>query len=200
VGARGVSFAQTAVAVTAAATVGCGAAQKPAPRALPERVVAEFEAAVLAGQEPYLALFDLVAVGEVEILLHRYDLNGRLPDLSDELRERFAKEDGTPYPPERERRTVGHFYKLLAQRTVGTGGCTAAPPRTEYGRLLGVPFEPLPDGTPPKYETLRTTANAYLAKGGVIGITCRGGEGGLALVWTEKPNPRGYDLITFYED
>ena len=70
----------------------------------------------------------------------------------------------------------------------------------EYGKLLGQPFEPLPAGTPAGYETLRTHANAYLAKGGVVGITCTGGKGGLALVCTESANARGYDLITIYDD
>jgi hypothetical protein len=185
---------------------GCGASaptpapQAPRPETLPERVVWDFERAVLDSKESFLALFDFTAVGEMEILLHRYDLLGRLPGITEKMKADYAAEDGTPYPPERERRNVGNFYAFLAQRTVGTGGCVAAAPRTRYGKLLGVPFDALPTDTPPDYEKLRTTVNGYLAKGGVVGITCSGGTGGLALVWTEKPNPRGYDLITIYDD
>lgn len=172
----------------------------PAPASTPEKVVADFEQAVKTSRDAYVGLFDFVAVGEFEILLHRYDLNGRLKNLPDDIKQQFAAEDGTPYPPERERRNVGNFYTFLAQRTVGSGGCTLGEPRTQYGKLLGVPYEPLPEGTPPGYEKLRTSVNAYLAKGGVVGIKCSGGKGGLALVWTERPNQRGYDLITIYDD
>lgn len=167
---------------------------------MPERVVADFAAAVAKNKDAYVELFEFAHVGEIEILLHRYDLNGRLPNLPDDVKAGFAAEDGTPYPAEREKRNVGNFYKILAQRTVGTGGCKAAEPRTRYGKLLGTPFEPLPEGTPPKYETLREHANAWLAKGGVVGITCTGGKGGLALMYTASTNARGYDLITIYDD
>jgi len=175
-------------------------APPPKPGSTPEKVVADFEQAVKTSKDAYVGLFDFVAVGELEILLHRYDLNGRLKNLPDDMKQQFAAEDGTPYPPERERRNVGNFYTFLAQRTVGSGGCTLSEPRTHYGKLLGVQFDPLPEGTPPGYEKLRTSVNAYLAKGGVVGIKCSGGTGGLALVWTERPNQRGYDLITIYDD
>src|SRR5215468_6199169 len=128
------------------ALVACApAAHTDEPRAcsLSNRVAADFEKAVLHSRDAYVALFDFVAVGEYEILLHRYDLNGRLPNLQDDQREQFTGEDGTPYPEARERRNVGNFYDILAQRTVGTGGCSAAPPRTRYGRLLGVFYDPL---------------------------------------------------------
>src|SRR5687767_4366077 len=172
----------------------------PAPAgSLRDRVVADFEAAIKSGKEAYVALFDFAAVGEMEILLHRYDLAGRLPNLPDDLKASFAAEDGTPYPAERERRNVGNFYKILGQRTVGSGGCTAGEPRTKYGKQLAT-FEPLPEGTPPKYEVLREHANAWVAKGGVVGMTCTGGKGGLAIVYTAKDNARGYDLITIYDD
>jgi hypothetical protein len=197
--------ARRLIAVFAAAA--CGPRSEPVAPAPPttwaamsERVVADFARSVEASQDAYVDLFDFVAVGEFEILLHRYDLNGRLPNLPDDLKLLFELEDGTPYPPEREKRNVGNFYGFLAQRTVGSGGCTASEPRTRYAKLLGVPFEPLPPDTPEDYEKLRTTVNAYLAKGGVVRITCSGGKGGLALVWTEKPNARGYDLITIYDD
>ncbi|HEY5937651.1 MAG TPA: hypothetical protein VIU61_23550 [Kofleriaceae bacterium] len=180
---------------------GCPAktVEQPAPMDMRSRVVADFEAATKANQDAYVALFDFAAVGEMEILLHRYDLNGRLPNLPEDQKAQFAAEDGTPYPADRERRNVGNFYPILAQRTVGTGGCTAAAPRTRYGQLLGT-YEALPAGTPAGYETLRTHANEWLAKGGVVGMTCTGGQGGLALVYTAKDNARGYDLITIYDD
>ena len=189
---------------TVALLAACAKPPSPAtpapPATMGERVVAEFEAAVKQSKDAYVGLFDFAAVGEMEILLHRYDLNGRLPNLDDQQRAQFAAEDGTPYTPERERRNVGNFYTFLAQRTVGTGGCTYAEPRTRYGKLLGQPFEPLPADTPPKFELLRTHANAWLAQGGVVGLTCKGGKGGLALVYTASDTPRGYALITIYDD
>jgi hypothetical protein len=177
------------------------AIKAPAPPApvTPAKVVADFEAAIKSGPDAYAALFDFAAVGEMEILLHRYDLNGRLSHLTDKEKADFAAEDGTPYPAERERRNVANFYKILGQRTVGTGGCTPGEPRTKYGKLLAT-YPPLPEGTPPKYETLRTHANEWVARGGVVGMTCSGGKGGLALVYTAKANARGYDLITIYDD
>jgi hypothetical protein len=127
------------------ALAACGHPAAPhQPASLGERVVADFEAAVKQSKDAYVALFDFAAVGEFEILLHRYDLNGRLAHLEDDQKQQFISEDGTPYPAERERRNVGNFYTILAQRTVGTGGCTASEPRTRYGKLLGVAFEPLP--------------------------------------------------------
>lgn len=171
----------------------------PTPANLPAKVVADFEAAIKSGPDAYAALFDFVAVGEMEILLHRYDLNGRLVNLDDKTKADFAAEDGTPYTAERERRNVGYFYKTLGQRTVGTGSCTSSAPRTNYGKLLAS-YPPLPEGTPPKYETLRVHANEWLAKGGVVGMKCTGGRGGLALVYTARNNARGYELITLYDD
>jgi hypothetical protein len=169
-------------------TVGGGTAM-PASPSISDRVVADFEAAVKTSKDAYVGLFDFVAVGEYEILLHRYDLLGRLAHLTDKVKKQFFNEDGTPYPEARERRNVGNFYPLLAQRTVGTGGCKATPPRTKYGKLLGT-FEPLPaettaefDGekhtapTPPGYKILWEKATAYLAKGGVVAFTCSGGQG-----------------------
>lgn len=166
----------------------------------PAKVAADFEAAILQGREAYVELFDFAAVGEMEILLHRYDLNGRM-ELSDAEIERFRAEDGTPYTAERERRNVGNFYDFLGTRTIGKGGCVATQPRTKYGNLLAQPYEPLPAGTPEGYEILRTHANAWMANGGVVRIGgCTGGKGGLALVYTKKDNARGYDLITMYDD
>jgi hypothetical protein len=177
---------------------------EPLPPAVTEgvgaKVAADFEKAVLASQAAYVELFDFAAVGEIEVLLHRYDLNGRM-ELSDDEIDRFSQEDGTPYTVERERRNVGNFYTFLAQRTVGSGGCAATEPRTKYGKLLGQPYEPLPEGTPEKYELLRTHANEWMAKGGVVRIGgCRNGKGGLALVYTSAENARGYNLITIYDD
>jgi hypothetical protein len=196
------------------AIAACGHPATPRqPASLPERVVADFEAAVKQTKDAYVALFDFAAVGELEILLHRYDLNGRLVHLEDDQKQQFIDEDGTPYPAERERRNVGNFYTILAQRTVGTGGCTASEPRTRYGKLLGAQFEPLPaqsevtiggqkvtKPTPPGYAVLRDHVNAWLAKGGVVGLRCSGGKGGLAIVYTARDNARGYELITIYDD
>jgi hypothetical protein len=193
------------VVVAVVATGACGhpaaSPNPPTPAAnLREKIAHDFETAVVTSKDAYVALFDFAAVGEMEILLRRLDLNGRDVGLTDQQKEMFAKDDGTPFPETRERRNVGNFYPILAQRTVGTGGCKGGEPRGRYGRLLGQPYEPLPPGTPDKYELLRTHANAWLAKGGVAGITCSGGEGGLAVVYTQRDNARGYDLITIYDD
>lgn len=172
----------------------------PAVSGFPAKVAADFERAILAGPQAYEALFDFAAVGEMEILLHRYDLNGRM-ELTDDEIDRFSAEDGTPYTAERERKNVGNFYEYLGTRTIGKGGCVATLPRTKYGKLLAQPYEPLPEGTPEGYEILRTHANAWMANGGVVRVGgCKGGKGGLALVYTAKPNARGYDLITIYDD
>jgi hypothetical protein len=155
---------------------------------------------VLDSEAAFAALFDFAAVGEFEILLHRYDLNGRLTNLSEKVKEQFRYEDGTPYPAERERRNVTRFYKRFVQRTVGTGGCTAHVSRTKYGKLLGQHYETLPAGTPPEYESLRTHVNEWVKKGGAVALTCTGGRGSLVLVYTARDNARGYDLITIYDD
>lgn len=165
-----------------------------------ERVVFDFEQAVKKSKDAYVALFDFTSVGQIEVLLHRYDMAGRLPNLPDDLKAIYLKEDGTPYSVERERRNVGNFYPFLAQRTVGTGGCYEREPRTKYAKLLGQPYPDLPPGTPPKYEILRKNANEWLSKGAVVSFECDGGEFGLAVVYTERNNPRGYDLITIYDD
>ncbi len=189
--------------VIALVVVACGPARGPRPASpaggpTPEQVVADFEAATLAGRDAYLALFDFAAVGAFEKLLHPYDLLGRSP-LSPEQRAQYEKETAVPYPPERERRNLGSFFPPLAQRTVGTGGCAAAAPRSEYARLLGRPFEPLPEGRQ-AWEPMRREVNAMIAAGGLVAFSCSGGEGQLALVWTRAPNGRGYDLITMYDD
>jgi hypothetical protein len=193
VGTRGLSLVVLAACTPAAPA-------RPTPTDLPARVAADFERAVLENKDAYVNLFDFTAVGEYEILLHRYDLNGRLKNLYDDQRAQFSKEDGTPYPVTRERRNVGNFYPLLAQRTVGTGHCVGTTPRTHYGQLLGQHFDELPTCTPPGYTTLRNDANFWLEHGGVVGIKCEGGTGGVAVVYTEAPNQRGYNLITIYDD
>jgi hypothetical protein len=210
-GKRGLILAVLAACGGGTTTTG-GGVNKPASGSVSDRVVADFEAAVKLSKDAYVALFDFVAVGEYEILLHRYDLLGRLSTLTEKQKVGFFKEDGTPYPEARERRNVGNFYKILAQRTVGTGGCKATTPRTKYGKLLAT-LEPLPEmtsvkleneklegPTPPGYKILWEKATGYLKKGGVVAFTCSGGQGGLAVVYTEKPNARGYDLITIYDD
>jgi hypothetical protein len=190
--------------IVLAALAGCATTPAPCPTAPPpsiaDRVARDFETAVLAGKDAYVALFDFAAIGEVEILLHRYDLNGRTSERLERRRAEFEGEDGTPYPEARERRNVGNFYPLFVHRTVGTGGCAAVAPRTRYARLLGTFFDPLPAGTPAAYDKLRSDANAWWQHGGVVGIRCSGGKGGLAVVYTERPNARGYDLITIYDD
>src|SRR5690348_11104844 len=93
----------------------CGPKAEPAPpkpSTIEQKVASDFEQAVKTSKDAYVSLFDFVAVGQYEILIHRYDLNGRFPNLPDDVRERFEKEDGTPYPPERERRNVGNFYTI----------------------------------------------------------------------------------------
>lgn len=177
--------------------------QFPAERAslsLRDRVVFDFEQAVKKSKDAYVALFDFSSVGQIEVLLHRYDMAGRLPNLPEDLKALYRKEDGTPYSVERERRNVGNFYPFLAQRTVGTGGCYPREPRTRYAKSMGELYPALPDGTPPKYEILRKNANEWLSKGGLVSFECDGGEFGLAVVYTERPNARGYDLITIYDD
>ncbi|MBE7450454.1 MAG: hypothetical protein HS111_16615 [Kofleriaceae bacterium] len=199
-GARACAAVALAVVAAAAACGSRAPSRPPRPASVPEQVVYDFEAAVLDGRAAFEGLFDFVEVGAFEILLRRYDLLGRLPYLTDEERADLEADDGTPYPPERERRNVGNFYKRLAQRTVGTGGCAAAPPRWRYNQLLGVAFEPLPPGHE-HYEALRLRVNAQLARGGgVIGIRCAGGKGGLALVYSQRDSARGYDIITIYDD
>jgi hypothetical protein len=175
----------------------------PRPSTMPEQVVYDFETAALAGRPAFEELFDFAEVGAFEILLRRYDLLGRLPDLTDAERANLEKDDGTPYPAERERRNVGNFHKRFVMRTVGTGGCRAEPPHWDYNVQLGVAFEPLPPGHE-HYEPLRVRVNQQLEGGGVIGVRCTGGKGGLAVVYSPRPisadKPRGYDIITIYDD
>ena len=130
-GRRGLILALAALAGA------CGS--KPAPAAprpgvdqLPARVVWDFEHAVLDSKESFVALFDFTAVGEMEILLHRYDLLGRLPDMDDDMREAYAAEDGTPYPPERERRNVGNYYAWLIKPAIARGSCQAMEPHWRW--------------------------------------------------------------------
>lgn len=201
-GARGLGLLPALlVAACGGADGGGAAAERPRPTTLPEQVVYDFERAVIAGQDDMLALFDFAAVGEMEILLHRYDALGRLPDLDDDTREAYLAEDGTPYTPERERRNIGRFYPWLIRPAIAGGDCRAVEPTWNYNRLLGQPFEPLPPGNE-THEALRIKVNTYLegGAGGVIGIRCPGGDRGLALVYTKRDNARGYDLITIYDD
>ena len=165
-----------------------------------DKIVADFEQATKTSKDAYVGLFDFVAVGEYEILLRRYKLNGRRTTLTPAEKEMLAKDDGTPFPEARERRNVGNFYPILAQRTVGTGGCKANEPRTRFAKLMAKPFEPMPADTPPKYAPLWKHANELLANGGVVAFKCSGGKGGLAVVYTKSDGPRGYKLITIYDD
>lgn len=194
-------------ALIALALAGCGPAASggggrwPAPPAgttLPDRVIWDFEHATAAGVDAFADLFDFAEVGAFEILLHRYDLIGRL-ELSDGKRAELAAEQPVPYPAARERRNVSRYFPRFVQRTVGTGGCTGGPPARPYTQLMGQPFEPLPPEHA-AYEPLRARVNAQLVGGGVVGVRCRGGHGGLALVYSPRPTPRGYALITIYDD
>jgi len=190
------------IAYALALAAGCAPrATAPSAASLPERVVADFERAVRQGRDAYATLFDFVAVGKLEKLLRRYDALGRVP-LDDAQRADFLAEDATPFTPQRERRNLGAFFPILAARTVGTGGCSAGPPRSAYGRALGQPFAPLPaaPASNAAYEPLRVEINALIGAGGVVGIRCAGGAGGLALVYTRTHDPRGYAIITMYDD
>ena len=177
-----------------------GAAWPPAPAgaSLAAKVVWDFEHATLAGQAQFASLFDFAEVGAFEILLHRYDVIGRA-ELSDARRAALAAEAPAPYPAAREQRNVSRYYPRWVQRTVGTGGCAGQAPRLEYNQLMGRPFEPLPPEHA-HFDALRTRVNAQLEGGGVIAVRCRGGKGGLALVYSPRPTARGYDLITIYDD
>jgi hypothetical protein len=213
VSARGLALAACAGALAAcagalaacagalAACAGAPAAGPTPPATLPERVAWDFERAVLRGRDAYAELFDFAAVGQVEKLLRRYDLLGRAP-LTDAQREEFAAEDATPFSVARERRNLGAFFPILAARTVGRGDCRARAPISRYGRRLGEPFPPLPPepASNAGYEPLRVAVNALIERGGVVGIVCAGGEGGLALVYTRDGSSRGYSLITMYDD
>ncbi len=170
----------------------------PPTASLAERVVWDFERATLAGQEAWIALFDFDEVGAFEILMHRYDLLGRLPKITDKQKAEYAAEDGTPYPAARERKNVGRYFRWLIAPRVGTGGCVAAAPRWNYNKLLAT-YEPLPPGNE-AYEPLRQRVNAQLVGGGVVGIRCSGGKGGLALVYSPRDDARGYALVTIYDD
>jgi hypothetical protein len=184
----------------------CG--PKPAPEVprpgvdqLPERIVWDFEHAVLESKDAMLSLFDVAAVGEIEILLHRYDALGRKPGIEEDEIEEYLAEDGTPYPPERERRNIGNFYKGMIRPAIANGRCKAVAPTWHYNELLGVPFDPLPPGHE-THEALREKVNPYVenGQGGVIAIRCPGGSRGLALMYTRTDSERGYDIITIYDD
>jgi hypothetical protein len=165
-----------------------------------DKIVSDFEQATKTSKDAYVGLFDFVAVGEYEILLRRYKLNGRRTTLTQAEKDMLAKDDGTPFPEARERKNVGNFYPILAQRTVGTGGCKANEPRTKFAKLMAQPFEPMPADTPPKYAPLFKHANEMLANGGVVAFRCTGGRGGLAVVYTKTTDAHGYKLITIYDD
>lgn len=162
-------------------------------------MVATFERAVLQSRAAYLELFDFAAVGAYEKLLRRHDLLGRLPNLSKAARADLLRDTPEPYPVPRERRNLGAFYPLLAQRTVGKGGCTASAPQSEYGRKLGMPFPALPTEHA-AWDKMRPGLNRMIERGGVVALRCRGGKGSLALVYTRASNEAGFRLITMYDD
>jgi hypothetical protein len=165
---------------------------------LPDRVVADFEKAVLTSKDAFLELFDFAAVGKYEKLLHRYDVLGRA-ELSPETRAAWENETPVPFTALRERRNVGNFYPRFVQRTIGSGRCRAVEPADAYAQALGRPFEPLPPEHQ-AYDPLRLEVNALIENGGIVALTCEGGRGGIALVYTRTSDPRGYRLITMYDD
>ena len=167
--------------------------------ALRRRVVTDFERAVLAGRHHYVQLFDFVTVGTFEKLLRRHDLYGRWPNPSKQYLAQLRADTPEPYPAERERKNVGNFYGRFVSRTVGRGGCAPSPIKSAYVQKLGTPFRPLPAGND-RYVPMRRTVNPLIAAGGVVGVRCKTGKGGLALVYTRRDSPRGYDLITMYDD
>jgi len=186
----------------ALAVAACGrspAPARPAPARLADRVVADFERAVLTSKGAFVGLFDFDAVGRYEILLRRVYYLEHAGDMDPAERAGYERDDGTPYPAARERRNVGNFYPLLAQRTVGTGGCRAAPVAGAFNRRIARAYPPLPAGSE-AWEPLRARVNRLLAAGGAIDLRCAGGAGALTLVWTTRSGGRGYDLITIYDD
>ena len=66
-------------------------APAPAGATLADKVVWDFEHATLAGQAEFASLFDFAEVGAFEILLHRYDVLGRMP-LPDARKAALAAE------------------------------------------------------------------------------------------------------------
>ncbi|MCE9574369.1 MAG: hypothetical protein K8W52_14575 [Deltaproteobacteria bacterium] len=189
--------------IAALACAGCGAhAVREVPRdpaAMAARVVADFERATRTSRDAYLALFDFDKVGVYEILLRRLVLVRFGDNLDPDERARYQADDGTPYPAARERKNVGTiFFDLLARRTVGTGGC-AVVPTSPWNQALLAPVPPLPADSA-AWEPLRAQVNPWLARGGVVDLRCAGGEGTLTLAWTTADTPRGYALITMYDD
>jgi hypothetical protein len=167
--------------------------------ALRARVIAEFEAAVLDSKDAYLELFDLESVGVFQIILRRHDLNGRWPNIPANYKRSIEMDTGEPYPPERERRTVGNMYKRVAQRAVGTGRCAPSAAEHEWVAKMGQPFEPLPAGNE-QYIPLREYINPMIEAGGVLHVGCSGGGHGAAVLYTRTNTPRGYSLLAISND
>ena len=152
-------------------------------------------------KDAYVALFDFVAVGEYEILLHRYDLNGRLANLPDDMqgavrRPRTARPirpsasaatSATSIDPRAAHRRQRRLHRERAAHALRQAARPARSSRCPRAR---------PPATrscaPPRTATSRRAASS--------GIKCSGGKGGLAIVYTESANPRGYELITIYDD
>lgn len=189
------------IGVALVALAGCGAraAAPRDPAAMAANVVADFERATLTSRETYLALFDFDKVGVYEILLRRIVLVRFGDALDPDERVRYQADDGTPYPAARERKNVGTiFFDRLARRTVGSGHC-AVVPTSPWNQALLAPVPPLPADSA-AWEPLRAQVNPWLARGGVVDLRCTGGRGTLTLAWTAADAPRGYALITMYDD
>jgi len=113
--------------VALAACTPAAAPARPTPADLPARVAADFERAVLDNKDAYVNLFDFTAVGEYEILLHRYDLNGRLKNLYDDQKAQFSKEDGTPTRSHASAATSA--TSIRCSRSAPSAPATASAPR-----------------------------------------------------------------------
>lgn len=167
---------------------------------LEARIVSDFEAAVLDSKEAYLALFDLEDVGVFQVLLRRHDLLGRWANIPAGYKKDIERDTGAPYPPERERITVGYWYTRTATRTVGTGTCAPGEAVDDWVKLMGEPFEPLPAGND-AYIPLREHINPLIEAGGVVRVVCTGGGTPAgSLLYTRTNSPRGYSLLAISND
>jgi len=146
----------------------------------------------------YVALFDFTAVGEMEILLHRYDLLGRLEHCRGHQRPSSLPE-APCLPGERVKHNVGQLLtKFLGQRT--SAPVAAPPARLAPSMARSCDVSPAPEGALVDYEPAAPEGLGYVAKGGVIAIALHRWQGRHRAGLHERPNARGYDLITIYDD
>ena len=147
-------------------------------------VVRRYEAAVRAGRDAYLTLWDFDEVGAVERLLQRYDLYRGDPLGEPEDVRRAAPPE--PFSVERERRNVTNLFPWLGSTPVGSGQCRAREPQSDYTRTM-ITYEALPPEDTERWGPLRDRVNAMLACGGIVGMQCAGGRGAIAIVYARKP-------------